>query len=695
MKKLTMQERIKRYIARHPQPRKTMKCIFLDGPWDSKTPAYNIATFKRVPSPCQSRWRTMSFGTCYRYRYSPEYISYMDVDKNLGLFEMSIVRVCTKPATNKTVDRTPKWICRRFFEIKGWEPYDETGTYNRHWDIPYNSQWRASSYLGDGVTFLTRFCQRATFAKEGMKLSDCLGKHFVNGVWEIIQLAEEAGEPGVGPWWYFYRYFTLVHLTKPRPAPKPRRTPPLTRANASLWQKELAEGTRELQDPKVLGMMAGSPITLGKVYRYNVLVYPGLRYEYIRGSRECVRELMYAFWNPNSRNPKFWCWQHTAYYNPWRDDIPQDEHTPVQSWNRTIPEAAAFAAVLDRSGSPITKNLIRRFVHFQHPLTEALVKIAPTAEELWDYPIKDLFPHANMSARSLWQKIGLNKEQFQWLCAHHRFITYIERIVQSIRYAQKVPNTLSLTEFKSHVFSNVDYSLGSAVRAAMSYFNLSRSSAQMNTFMDALLEEKFGTNLTALKDAMDIACRLREAGEEQHPVSFKQMMNMSTADIARWHDEVMGLNHALQERIRAAQDAELRRLCEQAKGRRKKFEYEEDDYLLRMPASLEEIRQEGSVQHICIGSYAHSYATGRTNLFFVRKKSDPSTPFLAIEMTNDKNIVQIHGKFNAWAAYVDPNVVPFLYRWVEKNKITCSDRILLLKAQGYNGTGTMMAKPKY
>jgi hypothetical protein len=171
------------------------------------------------------------------------------------------------------------------------------------------------------------------------------------------------------------------------------------------------------------------------------------------------------------------------------------------------------------------------------------------------------------------------------------------------------------------------------------------------------------------------------------------------SDLARIHDAVTELKRMqdaerrarwnMSERERMEKDEKKRQELDKA---RKVYEYEDDNYIIRLPKSSSEIITEGSAQRICIGGYTSRHATGATNLFFLRKKSAPDTPFYAIEMSNGKTIVQIHGYCNKWLGN-DPDAIPTVIRWLRKNGIKCADSILTCKAKGYSSCNDYVPMP--
>ena len=171
------------------------------------------------------------------------------------------------------------------------------------------------------------------------------------------------------------------------------------------------------------------------------------------------------------------------------------------------------------------------------------------------------------------------------------------------------------------------------------------------------------------------------------------------SDLTRAHDAITELNrlqlaerrarYSIAEAERNKQNEEKRAKIDE---KRKDLEYEDENYLIRLPKDLGEIVKEGSAQRICIGGYTCSHAEGRTNLFFLRKKDDEDTPFYAIEMDNNKCIRQIHGFGNKWLGN-DPDAIPTVVRWLRKNGITCDEKILTCKATGYGRVNEYVEMP--
>ena len=164
------------------------------------------------------------------------------------------------------------------------------------------------------------------------------------------------------------------------------------------------------------------------------------------------------------------------------------------------------------------------------------------------------------------------------------------------------------------------------------------------------------------------------------------------AEAARTHDALDALRRQQYSMSQAERLSRHSAQCAKVDEERKVYEYEDEQFIIRLPRTLAEIVIEGQKQRICIGGYAETHAKGNTNLFFLRKKSAPDEPFFAIEMKNDKHIQQIHGSCNKWLG-CNPEAIPTVMRWLRKNNIRCATTILTCAATGYGRTNTYVELP--
>ena len=106
----------------------------------------------------------------------------------------------------------------------------------------------------------------------------------------------------------------------------------------------------------------------------------------------------------------------------------------------------------------------------------------------------------------------------------------------------------------------------------------------------------------------------------------------------------------------------------------KKWEYEEDDFVVIAPKEPCELAKEGNELHHCVKSYIDRVSNGYTNIMFIRKAEELDVPFFTVEVSNDGTIEQIHGLCNR-NLDTEPVLEPFVKRWVKSRK---------LKTNGFN-----------
>lgn len=76
-----------------------------------------------------------------------------------------------------------------------------------------------------------------------------------------------------------------------------------------------------------------------------------------------------------------------------------------------------------------------------------------------------------------------------------------------------------------------------------------------------------------------------------------------------------------------------------------KYDFSNDDLLIKAPDSGQDIISEGQALHHCVGTYVSRVAKGNTVILFIRRKKVPDKPYVTVEVKNDK-IVQVRGFSN-------------------------------------------------
>ena len=181
------------------------------------------------------------------------------------------------------------------------------------------------------------------------------------------------------------------------------------------------------------------------------------------------------------------------------------------------------------------------------------------------------------------------------------------------------------------------------------------------------------------------------------PENFDILELNKMSDWRRWHDTLINFDTTLtniqnaQYRKQEAERLEqLQKAWLKIKKDRQQYQYEDDNYIIKFPDDPSEISTEGALLSHCVGGYKERVMAGSTNIFFLRKKSEPEKPFYTIEMYNNQ-IIQCHGYCNKWIGN-DPEAIPTFYKWIKKNNFYCQNNILLSTATGYSDNGEYLDK---
>ena len=322
--------------------------------------------------------------------------------------------------------------------------------------------------------------------------------------------------------------------------------------------------------------------------------------------------------------------------------------------------------------------------------------------------IKNRFGKTNPKAKTIYGEFGLNKYQFdKYVNSCNIKYDYNNRDALCDRHFRDC--IISIKKFFGDDISHMDNEtfdklfLCMARISNISYWHSKMIDKIQNMEIDhqrfiknvARLSEKHGEEaIRLIRDTMDMHNNLGVAVRPEIDWMFD-----SYSDIVRVHDALTEIKRIEDEERRARWNMEAAERRKQEDERRmkidekrKQYEYEEDEYIIRLPKDCNEIIDEGVKQHICIGGYTGSHSDGHTNLFFLRKKSESNIPFYAIEMNNNKNVVQIHGFGNKWLGN-NPEAIPTVVRWLRQNNITCDNKILTCTSTGYGSNAQYIPMP--
>lgn len=205
----------------------------------------------------------------------------------------------------------------------------------------------------------------------------------------------------------------------------------------------------------------------------------------------------------------------------------------------------------------------------------------------------------------------------------------------------------------------------------------------------AIKSNRARTLILLLRDTIDAWIRL----EAPRP----PLENVPVSELGRLHDTFVAMYNEQQRHWREHREEQNRKELEKrAKLNkvkiefRKTLEFEDKDYLIRLPVNKNEIVKEGMELHHCVGGYAERHEAGDTTIMFLRKKSEPDKPFYTIEVgievltdtVSKLRIIQAHSFGNKWMGN-DPKAIPTVIRWLRQNGIECDSTILTSTSTQY------------
>lgn len=147
--------------------------------------------------------------------------------------------------------------------------------------------------------------------------------------------------------------------------------------------------------------------------------------------------------------------------------------------------------------------------------------------------------------------------------------------------------------------------------------------------------------------------------------------NLKKYSSVEWHNKLMHAYNNLQDEIAAEKNkVQQSKYFEEVYPKAKEFELVDDQYEVQCPEQITSLLTEGRTLHHCVGSYINSVADGNEYILFLRKTSDPDTPFFTINVLPNKKVRQIHGSCNC---NLPDEIKPFIKKWADKFGLDISD----------------------
>ena len=340
-----------------------------------------------------------------------------------------------------------------------------------------------------------------------------------------------------------------------------------------------------------------------------------------------------------------------------------------------------------RNSNPNTKFIALKqlTIMIKNPIYEQLAKSYKgirLINLMEQYPQNEIFgSNLNQKATTVDKWLGLNKYQLSQLMAKYSAtdIYCPQNLIATFRTVVG-PNAASLDNHTSDLYIN---HLEELQLFVVPWVRELAVTPWLNQMLRKVIKSRqISHNITLLSDTLRSWTGLNWPRPEL-PI-------ISVSELQRLHDLYMNMLNEQRRHIQLLYMEEARKRTERIQKEnkpklefREQLNYEDENYLIRLPVDENEIRQEGLTLHHCVGGYAHEHTIGSTTIMLLRKKSEPEKPFYTIEVeigVVDGKVVglrirQIHGFGNRWMGN-NPEAIPTVVRWLRKHNIQCNNEIL-------------------
>ncbi len=160
------------------------------------------------------------------------------------------------------------------------------------------------------------------------------------------------------------------------------------------------------------------------------------------------------------------------------------------------------------------------------------------------------------------------------------------------------------------------------------------------------------SRLRKLSKYLDSICHKKSERNNFIADYFDYLHNCESLNYIMTSDIVLYPKNFKRAHDKAAVDVKSKNLEEECKKIAKllpdmhdKYDFSNDDFLIKAPDSGRDIIYEGQSLEHCVSSYVPRVAEGSTVILFIRRKNEPDKPYVTVEVRNDK-VVQVRGFSN-------------------------------------------------
>lgn len=358
-----------------------------------------------------------------------------------------------------------------------------------------------------------------------------------------------------------------------------------------------------------------------------------------------------SWWDTNSASKKW----HNAYMYP----LDRDVLKGTEYENMHLPEIAAVGKKLNYNGLMINYE---KAPCFEYILKMGLTRLAQEItgnRDCWRRKYEPL----NWEGNSAEEILGINMQRIQRLRQENGGENMLKWLMEEQETGKKI-RTEALKKLEEYELYPEDYR-----------FILDRMSPeQLANYMEKQKESRnrWNSYYYFRNDWEDYLCMAQRLGMDiNDPIVYKPKNLKERHDALVLEIERMGDNLWICEI--AAKYPEIDSICRRIK---EKYEYENENYVIRVPEGIRDIVDDGRQLHHCSASSERYFDRINKNecyLLFLRKKETPEEAWYTVEIQPDGTIRQKRTAFNRQDDVKE--VVSFLKEWQKaiKKRLTRED----------------------
>lgn len=299
------------------------------------------------------------------------------------------------------------------------------------------------------------------------------------------------------------------------------------------------------------------------------------------------------------------------------------------------------------------------FLYVQYPQIEQLVKAG--FEELvlnWTNDSSPLYARSFKKGNNMNEITKLPK--FAWQRLKEENIHNISMWNELRVWIQKD----NLTKDQLDTILNLGITEIQTIKAIRGILNAEYDGKKLYT-LDSLLNYLERVDMYQAVRTIDAVVILRDYIKMALDCNIKPITDSNS--LKREHDVAMRNYQTLLQEKREEFQSKLGSLFSERGNELSKYEFSNNGLTVIAPKTINDLIQEGSNNHNCVGSYTERFAKGQSNIFFIRKEEAPDKSYITIEVNSSLDKVkQAFYSSNREITNVDD--LNFINSWIEHNK---------------------------